>query len=121
MKTPDHFNKATAEKLGIDLKIVKEVNTYFWRYGVKRNLSEANYNAIFIKNFGTITVSRHKLRTEIRKVINDIRGLETYYKQDQKEELKERLYIKLKRLCERRNEIAHSFSTHKRKWDKPKL
>lgn len=121
MKTPDHFNKATAEKLGIDLKIVKEVNTYFWRYGVKKNLSEANYNAIFIKNFGTITTSRHKLRKEILETISKIRHIDNYPRPELREEIKARLYIKLKKLCERRNEIAHSYLKYKRKWSNAKV
>jgi hypothetical protein len=121
MKTPDYFNKATAEKLGKDLKIVKEVNAYFWKNGVKRNLSEANYNAIFIKNFGTIAVSRHKLRKEIKVIIKNIRTLDNIYKPDVREETRIRLYTKLKRLLERRNEIANSYFTHKRKWSKAKI
>lgn len=115
MKTRDHFNKATAEELGKDLKIVKEVTTYFWKR-VKKDLAEANYNAIFIKNFGTIVTSRYKLRKEILQLINMIR-----YSQDKKQEVKDELYKRLRKLLERRNEIAKTYLEVKRKWSKAKV
>lgn len=122
MKNSDYFNKATAEKLSIDLKLVKEITTYFWRYGVKRNLSEANYNAIFIKNFGTFFTSRYNLRKEITRTIELIRNIKNIGLTEEKlQEKLDQYYGNLKKLVIRRNEIAISYFKHKRKWDKPKI
>ena len=108
MKKPDFFNKACAEKLGIDITVVKKVNSYFWKKGVKSNLSKAKYRAIFIKNFGTISVSYYKLNVEIIETIAKIRALRVHKR---KKEITKKLAIgeltrNLTQLLKRRNEIA---------------
>ena len=108
MKKPDFFNKACSEKLDLDLNIVKKVNSYFWKKGVKSNLSNAKYRAIFIKNLGTITVSYYKLNREILEIIAKIKALRVHKR---KKELTKKLAIgnltrNLTELLKRRNEIA---------------
>ena len=108
MKKPDFFNKACSEKLNIDLAVVKKVNSYFWKKGVKSNLSNAKYRAIFIKNLGTITVSYYKLNREILEIIAKIKAIRVH---KTKKELTKKLAIgnltrNLTELLKRRNEIA---------------
>lgn len=111
MRKKEYFDKTTAEKLGIDLKIVKEVNTWYWRYGIKRNLSQANYNAIYIKNFATIVVSRRKINKEITKKINYIRRVKksTWLTEKRRGFVLDLLYSNLKQLLDRRNDIAKDY------------
>lgn len=118
MYRPDFFNKTIAEKLGERLKkelpdhnplsIVKQVNRYYWRKGVRKNLSEANYTAIFIKNLGTIAVSQKKLRKHIFEVIEGIRKVRNskWITPEKKIIIEERLINNLKKLLVRRNELA---------------
>lgn len=108
MKKPDFFYKACAEKEELDFNLVKKVNTYFWRKGVRANLASAKYRAIFIKNIGTITISRYKLNEEIKELIAKIRN--TRKSQKLKPQTIEKAlifyYQNLKELLKRRNEIA---------------
>lgn len=108
MKSPESFYSECAEKLGIDLKVVKKVNSFFWKVGVKRNLSRATYRAIFLKNIGTITISRYKLRVEIVDMLDKIRRtkINVYFTEATKALIDQNLRANLKVLLERRNEIA---------------
>jgi hypothetical protein len=108
MKKPDFFDKACAEKLSIDLAVVKKVNRYYWKKGIKSNLASAKYRAIFIKNFGTITVSRYKLNEEIKELIAKIRNTRksTKLKPESIEKALIFYYQNLRELLKRRNEIA---------------
>lgn len=108
MRKPDFFNKHTTEKLGLDATLVKKVNSFFWRVGVKQNLSNASYASLFLKNLGTIVISKYKLYREIEDLISKLRGLEesTYYTEKRKGLIRENARTQLRQLLAKRNEIA---------------
>lgn len=108
MKTIEYFNKAVAEKMGVDQHLVKKINDYFWRIGVRRNIAELNHRSLYIKDLGTITVSRYKLYQRIETVIKRIRRLRDSdrFKELTKERKMANYYQTLKAMLRLRNEIA---------------
>lgn len=108
MKKPDFFNKAVSEKLGIDINIVKQVNRFFWREGVRKNISKATHRSIFVKNIGTFTVKRKVLYSQIYDVIWRIRRIRCAkrYKETTKITIENQLIENLRNLLILRNEIA---------------
>ena len=118
MKKPDFFNKAVSEKLGERLKqqlpnhnpfdVVKLVNRFFWREGVRKNISKAEHRSIFVKNLGTFTVKRKVLYSEIADMIWRIRRIRKAkrYKERTRNIIETQLIENLRNLLALRNEIA---------------
>lgn len=111
MKNIDIINRTISERTGIDEDVVKAVNKYFWKHGVKKNLSTLNDNALFIRGLGTIVVSRYNLRKMIYATIGKIRGIRnsTKFKETTREIYLEELYGRLRRLLKSRNELAKQY------------
>lgn len=76
MKLPETIYKQAADELQLPLGLVKRVNNFFWREGVKKALSNVDHTSVFIKNIGTIIISKIKLNKEILLVIEKIRRIE---------------------------------------------
>lgn len=108
MKNIDYFNKAIAEKKGLENDIVRKVNDFFWRKGVRKNLTDVNYRSLYIKHLGTITVSKYKLDKKIEHLIKRIRSVRVSpkFKEETKELILAKYYDSLKAMLKRRNEIA---------------
>jgi hypothetical protein len=107
MRAPDSYYKEVADELNLPLALVKRVNNYYWREGIKNNMSNVNFSSIFIKNLGTIVISKYKLHKEILHVIKKIRRIQESekYTEAKKEFVIERYKINLRRLLKKRNDI----------------
>lgn len=111
MKNLDYFNKLEADKLKMDLAVVKAVNRFFWKKGVKANMSGVKIRSIFIKNLGTFTVSKYKLYKEIGNTIQKIRMMKksTKFTEEKKKMIITFLYESLSQMLRQRNIIATDF------------
>lgn len=111
MKNIDLVNNTIANKLNIDEKIVKAVNKFYWKQGVKKRMSTLESTSVFVKGFATFTVSRYNVRRLIKKTIIQIRSLResTKYKETTKVIYSAELYKKLRMLLEKRNELANFY------------
>lgn len=107
MKTPDNYYKEASDELNLPIGLVKAVNKFFWKEGVKSNLSNVKYTSIFIKNFGTITVSKYKLYAEIHTLIKKIRRVHysDKYTELRRGYIMDSYKINLRKLLKIRNEI----------------
>ncbi|GEM_PF-2928650 len=108
MKTPDNYYKQAAEELNLPVNLVKKVNAFYWKEGIKKQLANVVYDAIYIKNFGTICVSPKKLYFEIKDEIAKIRNI--YYSPKFTEKKKNLIldykYENLRKLLKKRNDLA---------------
>jgi vacuolar-type H+-ATPase subunit I/STV1 len=107
MKKPEQYYRETAEELKLDLSDVRQANAFFWKVGVKEPLKKIEHTAIFIKNIGTILVSRNKLYKEIEKIIRKIRAVENSvkFKPESKIDIIANYKARLKDLLRKRNEL----------------
>lgn len=102
------ISKAQVKTFGRSQKELEAIHNFFWRDGVKKNLSQANHRSIYIKHLGTITVSRYKLRVFISEEIEKIRNIKknTRFSEARKAAILADRLANLKQLCMRRDEIA---------------
>lgn len=107
MRTPESFYKETAEIHNVPIGLVRAVNKFFWKEGIKKNLSNVNYNSIFIKNFGTIVISKYKLNKYILELIEKIRRVQRSdkYREETKQFIIDRYKKNIRILLKRRNDI----------------
>jgi hypothetical protein len=107
----EHLNPQTAKHLNLPLDVVTKANDFFWRQGVRKNLSEANYRSVFVRHLGTITISRYSLREEITILIRKIRALRNHeYAQSSHRIAAEKVNMEtLKKLLIKRNELAKDY------------
>lgn len=108
MKKPDFFYKAGAEKLGEDPKLVRAVCDWYWKKGVRAQLSKAAHRSVFLKSIGTIAVSRYKLYKSIAEQIKKIRLVRgsRFLTPGKKDILLTAHYQNLRALLLQRDEIA---------------
>lgn len=108
MKKPDHFNKEIAEKMGVDVTIVKAVNRFFWKE-VRRGMP--HHTSTFVKNIGTIVISRKKLNRYISDLIERIRNTRksTRLTEHRKQFYIDLLYADIRMLLQRRDELAKTY------------
>lgn len=109
MKTPDVYYREAAEKLNLPLGLVKAANKFYWKEGIKANLSNVVYNSIFIKNLATIVISRYKLNRYILEIIAKIRRVERSIKYTEKmrEVILAGYKNNLRKLLKKRNQIIN--------------
>lgn len=107
MKNQENYYREVSEELNLPLGLVKAVNNFYWKEGIKNNLSNVNYSSIFIKNLGTIVVSKYKLYKEILTLIRKIRNIEYSQKYTplKKSYIIEGYKTNLRRLLKMRNEL----------------
>lgn len=112
MKNIEVLYTALSKQLDLPEKVVRAVYNYYWSKGVKNKMNQLEENAVYVPFIGTFGVSRRKLYGEIKAKI----GLIRYYEDNVSnmdatiiEERKEKTYNTLRKLLERRNEIAHLY------------
>ena len=107
MKKPEHYYKEVSEELGESTAIIKEIYNFYWKEGIKDPLKKLEHSSIFIKNIGTITVSKYKLYREIRFFIRKLRMLKFSQKftPEKKLVIEEKYKGRLRALLKRRNEL----------------
>ena len=105
MRKPDYFYQEVARKLGVDLKLVRDVNKWFWSQGIKKNISKATHRSLYIKHLGTVTMSRKKLYNEIYYTIRRIRKTRSsnYRGEISKAQILASYYERLRTLLHHRN------------------
>ncbi len=111
IETINQINREVARELSQEENLVRSINTYYWRT-LKSSISSGEYTSIWVKNVGTLVVSRNKLRKKISGLIKSIR----YYKSTGKgfknrtnQEYLLDLMIELKLMVSRRNDIAKAY------------
>lgn len=111
MKTPESCYRQAAEELGLPIELIKRVNTFYWKEGIKKNLTEINYSSLFIKNLGTIVVSKYKLYVQISILIKKIRGvrISKKYTEDKRTVIIEGYKNNLRKLLKMRNKLAKQY------------
>lgn len=107
MKLPDTYYREAADKLNLPISLIKSVNNFYWKNGIKKNLSNVSYNSLFIKNFGTIVISKYKLNKEILTIILKIRNIRKSekFRQETKDMMIEGYKNNLRKLWKKRNDI----------------
>lgn len=107
MKKPEQYYRETAEELKVDLADVRQVNSFFWRVGVKEPLKKIEHTAVFVKNIGTILVSKTKLYKDIKKVIRKIREvrISVKYTEERQKDMVHNYTERLRELLRKRNEL----------------
>jgi len=107
MKKPEQYYREVADELKLDLSDIRQANSFFWNIGVKEPLREIKHTAVFVKNIGTVVVSRNKLYNEIRRIIRAIRNIRVSvkYRDDKKKEMIDSYMKSLKDLLRKRNEL----------------
>ncbi len=108
-------NKEVSKTLGLDEDLVRIVNKFFWKQGIKRAIQSGDHTSIWIKNIGTLATSRNKVNNKIRRLIKSIRSLDQPrdYKVKTKEQFLVEKYSQLRMLLARRNDIALAYKANK--------
>lgn len=113
IETINVVNKEVSKILKLDEELVKIVNKFYWRYGVKQAIQSGEHTSIFIRNIGTLTISRTKVNRKIVKIIGQIRTLlnpERQFKVKTREQCIEEKYVMLRTMLKRRNDIAIAYT-----------
>lgn len=101
-------NKEVSIELGLPENVVKSINAYYWK-GIRDCISSGVNTGIWVKGIGTFVISRNKLRTEIYKLIRQIRKYRLSsreFRKVSKEESIASKYMQLRLMLQRRNDIA---------------
>lgn len=106
MKIPDSIYKQAADELNLPVALVKRINNYYWK-DVKARLSGVEHSSIFLKNIGTIVISKYKLNKMILSLIERIRRVEysNKYTEKRKGLIIDAYKVNLRKLLKMRNEI----------------
>lgn len=107
MKNINIVNKIIAKKLGLPISTVAAVNSEYWKAS-KEKLTNCEPFTIFFKHIGSITISKHKLYSEIKRLIYKIRFTRKSekYTETKKDKIIENAQKKLNILLQHRNTIA---------------
>lgn len=113
-------NREVAKELNLPEDLVKKVNSFYWKQGIKGSIQSGEYSSVWIKGIGTFATSRNKINIKILKVIREIRyfrNSDKEFKKKTREEYIEEKMNQLRLLLIRRNEIAkvYKFNSEKRK------
>lgn len=113
MKELKDFSNEAAKKLNISPEIAMKINSYFWGKGVKKNLLDLNYLSIYLKNLGTLNISKYKLYNDIEKEIGYIRSIRKSpkYTEKKRELVLESKRNKLRRMLKIRNQLLKQEET----------
>lgn len=107
MITPEVFYNQVAVEYNLSPELVKKVNNFFWKEGVKYSLSNVKHTSVFIKNIGTIVISKYKLNKELSLLIKKMRNIKNSnkYTEKRKNSILEGYKINFRKLWTKRNEI----------------
>lgn len=115
-------NKEVARKLNHSESLVRQVNKFFWKYGVKETIQSAQYTSVRIPKIGTLVVSRNKVNKKILRIIRAIRSLKNpnrVFRDKTREQCLSDKYDELRLMLQRRNDIAIIYKSNtERKNDK---
>lgn len=127
IETINIVNKEVSKLLNIDETLVKVINQFYWKHGVKAAIQSGGHTSIRLKNIGTLVTSRTKVNNKILRLIKSIREFkrpEKVFKTKTKEECLSEKYTELKLLLQRRNDIAIAYKSNtdrtKQKYELPK-
>jgi hypothetical protein len=112
IQTINNVNREVSRALSIDEDIVKKVNAYYWKHGVKEAVSSGLHTSVRLKNIGTLVTSRQKTNNKIATLIREIRYFQSStkeFKKKTREEYIEDRLSSLRLLLVRRNELAHIY------------
>lgn len=118
MDTLNNVNREISKELNIPEDIVRKVNSYYWKRGVKEAISSGEHTSIRLKNIGTLAVSRHKINEKIVTLISKLRKLyvsEREFKKKTKEQVIEERKKELSLMCKRRSDIANVYLKNKQR------
>lgn len=123
LRKPSYFYDEVARSKGLDYKLVRDINKWFWSQGVRRNMSEATHRSIYIRFIGTITMSRAKLNREILKIIRAIRYTRSrkFIRESSRDMILEQKYTIIRSLLWHRNQFAIERRANQLQWRKNKL
>ncbi len=117
-------NREAARILSKDETLVKLVNRFFWKEGVKEAVQSAQHTSIRIPKIGTLVISRNKVNKKILRIIQSIRELqrpEKTFKEKTREQCLTERYTELTLMLKRRNDIAIAYKNnidrHKAKYE----
>ena len=119
MITISTLNKVVAKELGVNEKLVEDVNSFFWKHA-RKQLATLESTSFSIKHLGTITTSKRKIDYYIKNLIGKIRSIRksTWYKDTTKEILITTNYEKLRQALKQRNILATQYYEDYAKWNK---
>lgn len=113
--TTNNVNKVAAKLLGLDETLVKVVNKFFWKHGVKEAIQSASHTSVRIPKIGTLVTSRNKVNARIQRVIKSIRDISDpnkIFKEKSKEDCLRDKYEELTTMLKRRNDIAVAYKSN---------
>lgn len=116
IETINVVNREVSKTLGMNETLVKFINQFYWRKGVKEAIQSGQHTSVRIKNIGTLVTSRMKVNNKIVKLIRAIRELnnpERVFKEKTKKEYLDEKYKELRLMLARRNDIAKAYKTNK--------
>lgn len=107
MKNINIVNKVIAKKVDKPLHIVAAVNSHYWKAS-RDKLVKSEPTTIYWKHIGSITISKFKVYSEIRRIIKRIRKTKVSdkYSQEGRDRMIESFITKLTMLLRHRNNIA---------------
>lgn len=106
MRKPDYFYQEVARKLGLDYRLVRDVNKWYWSQGIRKNISQAAHRSLYIKHLGTVTMSRRKLYAAIYKTVRVLRSLRRMPEGTRRTEMVASYEQQLRQLLQQRNQWA---------------
>jgi len=116
IETINVVNREVSKTLGMNETLVKFINQFYWRKGVKEAIQSGQHTSVRIKNIGTLVTSRMKVNNKIVKLIRANRELnnpERVFKEKTKKEYLDEKYKELRLMLARRNDIAKAYKTNK--------
>jgi hypothetical protein len=107
MKNINIVNKVIAKKVDKPLHVVAAINSHYWKTS-RDKLVKAEPTTIFWKHIGSITISKYKVYSEIRRFIKKIKTtrVSEKYSQEGRERILRIAYERLTMLLKHRNNIA---------------
>ena len=119
MKGLKDFSKEAAAKLGVDESVAYEVNKFFWN-NIRRATHDLSYPSIYIKNLGTLNLSRYKLYKSIVTEIKRIRAVRANKEliEERKDQILKTRIKRLRLLLTKRNQLAKIWADYQNisKW-----
>jgi hypothetical protein len=120
MQNLEYVSEVVSEEIGVSYERVLKVNDAYWAY-IKELMASGDYSSIFLTNLGTFSFIRYKINAVIIKYIISIRKLRkgegSFAREtpEQREVAEVRLISELRKLLERRNDVAVTYYDRKKR------
>lgn len=105
-------NRQIAKQYNLEENIVKTINQFFWKQGIREAVQSGAHTNIRITKIGTLVGSRRKVNEQIKRTIVMIRKIQDpnkVFKVKTKEQRLDEAYTYLRMLLSRRNDIANIY------------